>query len=141
MMRPLKTQRGLSLIEVLVAMTIFCVGMLGLLAMYGRTIGNYSDAKYRADAALLADALIGNIWVNRGSAALYAYTGTGTNATIQPWLSQVAATLPNGAATVAVAGSSAAGGATVTVTLTWQPPDGSVIGAHSHVQTATIVNP
>jgi type IV pilus assembly protein PilV len=137
----MKSQRGLSLIEVLVAMSIFCIGILGMLAMYGRTIGNYSDAKYRADAALLADAILGDMWVNRTSVASYAYAGIGSNPTLSPWLSQVAASLPQGAATVSVSGDPAAGGALVTVSLTWHPPDGSTVGSHVHVQTATIVNP
>jgi len=55
---------------------------------------------------------------------------------ITPWLSQVQATLPNGNATVAVAGT------TVQVTVTWQPPNAAAAGqTHRHVEIATIQNP
>jgi len=137
---PLGARRsgGFSLIEIMVAMTIFSIGVLGLLGMYGNTLTNYSDAKYRTDAAMLADALISEVWVNRANVASYAYGGTGTNSTLQPWLTEVAGTLPKGSATVTVNGTATAG-ATVTVALSWQPPDASA--AHTHVEVATIQNP
>ncbi len=129
--------RGFSLIEVLIAMTIFSFGILGMLGMQARAIGNFSDAKYRTDAALLSDALINDIWVNRANIANYAYTSGGTAPTpVQSWLSQVQATLPNGAANVTVAGSQ------VTVTVTWVPLDAAAIGqTHTHTETTTIQNP
>jgi len=132
-----RASRGFSLIEVLVAMTIFSFGILGMLGMQARAIGNFSDSKYRTDAALLSDALINEVWVNRANIANYAYTSGGTApAPVQPWLSQVQATLPNGAANVTVAGNQ------VTVTVTWQPLDAAAIGqTHTHTEIATIQNP
>ncbi|HUD25123.1 MAG TPA: type IV pilus modification protein PilV [Burkholderiaceae bacterium] len=128
--------RGMSLIEVLVAMTIFAFGILGLLGMHARALSGFSDAKYRTDAALLTDGLINNIWVNRTAIGSYAYaTGTPSSA-VQPWLSEVQSTLPKGAGTVAV------NGTTVTVTVTWQPPAAAAAGqTHQHVEIATIQNP
>jgi type IV pilus assembly protein PilV len=127
---------GMSLIEVLVAMTIFSFGILGMLGMHARAISSFSDVKYRTDAALLTDSLLNDIWVNRNNLANYAYAGSGTVPLIQPWLSQVNATLPNGNATVTVAGS------TVQVTVTWQPSDAVASGqTHRHTEIATIQNP
>ncbi len=129
-------ERGVSLIEVLVAMTIFSFGILGMLGMHARALTTFSDVKYRTNAALLTDSLINDIWVNRANIANYAYAGSGTVAQIQPWLSQVQATLPNGAATVAVSGTN------VVVTVTWQPPNEVAANqTHRHVEIATIQNP
>jgi type IV pilus assembly protein PilV len=131
-----QASRGISLIEVLVAMTIFSFGILGMLGMHARAITSFSDVKYRTDAALLTDSLLNDIWVNRANVANYAYAGSGTVPLITPWLSQVQATLPNGNATVAVAGN------TVQVTVTWQPPNAVATGqTHRHVEIATIQNP
>jgi type IV pilus assembly protein PilV len=128
--------RGISLIEVLVAMTIFSFGILGMLGMHARAITSFSDVKYRTDAALLTDSLLNDIWVNRANIANYSYAGSGTVPLIQPWLSQVQATLPNGNATVAVSGT------TVTVSVTWQPPSAAASGqTHRHTEIATIQNP
>lgn len=129
-------EHGVSLVEVLVAMTIFSFGILGMLGMHARAIASFSDIKYRTDAALLTDSLINDIWVNRSNLSSYAYSGSGTAPVIQPWLSQVAATLPRGAGTVTVNGS------TVQVTVTWQPPNATAAGlTHRHSEIATIQNP
>jgi len=128
--------RGISLIEVLVAMTIFSFGILGMLGMHARALASFSDSKYRTDAALLTDSLLNDIWVNRANLASYAYSGGAGATTLQPWLSQVRATLPSGDATITVAGS------TVQVTVTWQPPNAAAINqTHNHTEIATIQNP
>jgi type IV pilus assembly protein PilV len=128
--------RGISLIEVLVAMTIFSFGILGLLGVHARALTNFSDAKYRTDAALLTDSLLNDIWVNRANMSSYAYSGGSASSAVQGWLSEVRATLPGGNATVTVASS------TVQVTVTWQPPAAAAAGqTHTHTEIATIQNP
>ena len=62
--RPLSAQRGFMLIEALVAILIFALGILGLVAMGGRAVGAQSDAQYRTEAAGLADAIAGEIAIN-----------------------------------------------------------------------------
>ena len=127
--------RGITLIEVRVAMTIFAFGILGMLGMQARAISELSDAKYRTDATLLSDALINDIWADRANIANYAYPGTGTvPAPVQPWLSEVQATLPSARANVAVAG-----GNQVTVTVQWQPLNSTT--QHQHTEIATIQSP
>jgi len=136
----MKATKGFSLIEVLVSLTIFSVGVLGLLGMYGRTVTNYSDAKYRTDAAMLADALISDIWVNRANATAYDNTSSGTgNTTLARWLAAVNAALPKGTATVTVTPIAGTTGVTVKVALGWTPPDTTT--AHQHIEFANIQNP
>jgi type IV pilus assembly protein PilV len=127
-------QSGLTLIEVLVAVTIFAFGILGLLGMHATALATFSDAKYRADAALLADGLINQIWIDRANLASYAYaSGTGGD-TVKGWVDGAVKTaLPGADAVVAVAG------AQVTVTVTWQPPNAAQ--ARQHVVVATIQEP
>ncbi len=130
-----KASQGITLIEVLVAMTIFAFGILGMLGMQARAISELSDAKYRTDATLLADALINDIWADRANIGNYAYGGSGTVPTsVQPWLSEVQATLPSARATVAVAG-----GNQVTVTVQWQSLNSTT--QHQHTEIATIQSP
>jgi type IV pilus assembly protein PilV len=127
--------RGITLIEVLVAMTIFAFGILGMLGMQARAISELSDAKYRTDATLLSDALINDIWADRANIANYAYAGSGAVPTpVQPWLSEVRATLPNASANVTVNG-----GNQVTVTVQWQPLNATA--QHQHTEIATIQSP
>jgi len=64
-------QSGFFLIEALVAMLIFSLGILGMVALGGTAIGAQTDARYRTDAAALADEMASAIVVNvaRDSAA------------------------------------------------------------------------
>lgn len=127
--------RGMTLIEVLVSMTIFAFGILGMLGLQARAISEVSDAKYRTDATLLADALINDIWADRANIASYAYGGTGTAPTkVQSWLTEVQAVLPTGNASIAVNG-----GNQVTVTVNWQPLNAAT--QHQHIEIATIQSP
>ena len=48
-------QSGFMLIEALIAILIFSLGILGMVAMGGTAVGAQSDARFRTDAAALAD--------------------------------------------------------------------------------------
>ncbi len=61
---PISRQHGVVLIEALVAILIFSLGILGLVALGGQAVGAQSDAQYRTEASGLADAIAGEIAVN-----------------------------------------------------------------------------
>ena len=66
-----RNQSGFFLIEALVAILIFSLGILGMVALGGTAMCAQTDARYRTDAAALADELASAIVVNvdRDSAA------------------------------------------------------------------------
>ena len=124
---------GMSLVEVLVSTVIFAVGILGLLSANATAFTTFSDAKYRVDAALLADRLLGEIWVDRGNVADYAHPGgTYSFGRLTPWLNEVNRTLPGADATVAVIGTE------VSVTVSWQPRGDQ---RRQHIAVATLQEP
>lgn len=110
--RPLRLQRGSTLLEVLVAVLIFSFGILGLVAMQVRATQYSVDAENRNRAALLADDLAAQMRLAR--------TVTLPTAQITAWQTRLAdATtqgLPNGTATVDVTGN------TALITIRWRPP-------------------
>lgn len=55
---------GMVLIESLIAMLIFSIGILALISMQVAAIKLSTDAQYRAEASLLANKLIGMMWVS-----------------------------------------------------------------------------
>jgi type IV pilus assembly protein PilV len=91
--RPSK-QTGFMLIEVLVAMLIFAFGILAIVGLQASSIKQSSGAKYRTDASLLANDLIGRMWVtDRSFATLNAqFSTSGTEYT--NWLPNVESALP-----------------------------------------------
>jgi type IV pilus assembly protein PilV len=69
-------QRGFFLIEAMVAILIFALGILGLVAMGGTAVSSQSDAQYRTEASSIADAIAGEIalGIDRSSEANKAAT-------------------------------------------------------------------
>jgi len=57
-------QDGFFLIEAMVAILIFALGILGLVAMGGTAVSSQSDAQYRTNASSLADAIAGQIAIS-----------------------------------------------------------------------------
>jgi len=129
-------QRGATLLEALIGILIFSVGILALVGMQALAIKHMSDAKYRSDAAFFANEIIGQMWVNRGSLGSYAYVGSGTPpAAINGWVTSIRNALP-GVTAVANLPIITVAGTTVTVTVRWQLPGGSEV--HRHITMAYI---
>jgi len=93
--RPRSTREGgFFLIEALIAILIFSLGILGLVAMGGAAIAAQSDAQYRTEAAALADEIASKISLNvdrYNAANAYASTAASIAATLGPFVHQ-----PNG---------------------------------------------
>jgi type IV pilus assembly protein PilV len=59
-----RAQGGFFLIEAMVAILIFALGILGLVALGGTAVASQSDAQYRTEASTLADAIAGEMALN-----------------------------------------------------------------------------
>ena len=128
-------QRGATLLEALIGILIFSIGILALVGMQALAIKHMSDAKYRSDAAFFANEIVGQMWVNRGSLGSYAFSGSGAPpAAIDGWVTSIRNGLP-GVTPAANLPIITVVGTTVTVTVRWKLPDSSV---HSHVTMAYI---
>lgn len=56
-------QRGMLLLEALIAILIVALGVLGTVGLYARSIQDVDDAKFRGEAALLVNTLVGQMWL------------------------------------------------------------------------------
>jgi len=149
-----KSQSGIMLLEALIAILIFSLGILTVVALQATSIKLTGDAKYRTNATLLANQLIGQMWVSPGDvAALKASFETGGTA-YNAWLADV--TSPEGLPGVVAASAGvtstlptvtvdATPGATagqVTITLFWRTPEMPLNNdalRHRHIVTSQIV--
>ena len=91
--RPASQQKGIMLLEALVGILIFSIGILAMLGMQAIGIRNTIDAKYRSEAAYLASEIVGQMWVDRTNIASYDDAGAG-NARRTAWNTRVASLLP-----------------------------------------------
>ncbi len=108
---PNKLQKGSVLIEAMVALVIFSMGVLALVGLQSAMIKNSSDNRYRAQAQLIAQTHIANMMAFGGDAANYIN---------QIDRDQIRTQLPNGTLTF-----SALTNTMVTVTVGWQVPGGN----------------
>jgi len=139
-------QQGVVLLEALIGILIFSLGVLALVAMQAVSVSNVSNARYRTEAAFLANEIIGQIWADRGvdyaKADNYKVSaGSGGNDSSKAWVDKVYSMLPGSDANppdVAIA-TPAAGGRQVTVTIRWRAPD--ALTASNHVAEAFISDP
>lgn len=66
LVKPHSSQSGVMLLEALIAILIFSFGVLGIVGMQATAINTVQDAKFRSDAALLANELIGEMMARKG---------------------------------------------------------------------------
>lgn len=101
--------QGFTLVEVLVALIVLSIGLLGIAALYVETLRANRTALFRTDAVTLASDLADRIRANRDPEGAYACpdpcdpTGGGNAIAIDDlteWLGTVQAQLPGGSANV-----------------------------------------
>jgi type IV pilus assembly protein PilV len=134
-------EAGSVLLEALIAIVIFSMGILAIVGMQTTAVKAAADAKFRSNASLLATELIGKMWVtDRTGATMQAlYQGGGgvNGAAYTAWLAEVIATMPGVSAAVnqpVVVIDPATG--MVTVTISWKVP--SEPAAHSYAVVAQV---
>lgn len=121
--------RGVVLIDVLISVVVFAVGVLAIVGLQSVAVQQSSQAQYRAEATMLVNSLISRMWLtDRQVATLSARFATG-GADYEAWLATVEAQLPGVAdfpPTVVVdsvpSGPASPPTSRVTVTLQWKPP-------------------
>jgi len=113
-------QQGVVLLEALVAILIFSMGVLALVGLQAAMIKGTSDSKYRADASFIAQQRIGLMWSDPANALGKVETNT-----------DISDLLPNGTRSVAATGTGQ-----YVITVTWQQPGPEPV--HNFVTTASI---
>ena len=133
------TQKGTVLIESMISILIFSLGVLAVVGLQAVAVQSVTDSKSRSDAGMLANRLIGEMWVNRANLASYAYAGSGTApSSLTNWMSSVNY-LPNATTYPPVITVDAVNNV-VTITLRWQLPEDKAKGLppHNYTTVATI---
>ena len=97
-------QQGVVLVEAMIAILIFSMGVLAVVGLQAAMIKNTADSKYRADASYIAQQKIGQMWANPDNLATYPGTTT-----------DISTLLPGGSLTITQPAANQ-----FTVTVTWQ---------------------
>lgn len=100
-------ENGVVLLEALIAILIFSLGVLGIVGLQAAMIKNAGDARYRVDAAYIAQQRLGAMAMDQSHLAAYEETGT-----------DISTLLPDGTRDLAYDANTRI----ATVTVFWQQP-------------------
>ena len=116
-------QQGVVLLEALIAILLFSMGILALVGLQAAMIKNTSDSKFRSEASYIAQQRIGVMWADPDNIPAYLEPAPGTDIP----------SLPNGKRIVTRPDPAAN---QFQITVTWQQTGQS---QHNFTTTATIV--
>jgi len=142
-----KTTAGFAMIEVLVAVLLFAIGILGLVGLQASMTQAQTESKVRADAANLVDELATLMWsdvgTNVANLAAYKAAGCGGNLHCNAWLTKLGEKLPGGTLDSldfrdGVTDTTLDDYGMVTVTLKWSLPSGAT---NQYVATFNVAPP
>jgi type IV pilus assembly protein PilV len=115
-------QKGSVLLESLISILIFSIGLLGLVGLAAQALNQSGQSKARNDASNLASELIGDMWISASAPVGFDTT---------TWQARVAANLPGGTATVTPSGTQ------VAIVITWADAKNAGV-RHQYSTTAQI---
>ena len=99
-----RSQRGVTLLEVLISIVVLSVGLLGYAGLQTVSMKNNTSAFQRSQATMLTYDIVDRMRANKPNLASYgvAIGALGSYADVISWKNDVAAALPDGEASVAV---------------------------------------
>lgn len=124
MLAPLASSRtaGSALIESLLALVVFSVGLLSLLMLLTSALKQSDNARYRSEASFLASDLIGQMWSGDRTLQSLRQRFDSASDTYQRWLVLVQSTLPGVTADRNQPELKIDDSRNITLTLHWQSP-------------------
>lgn len=138
-------QRGMMLIESLISLVVFSIGVLGLVTLQAQSIRHVSDTQYRGEAVFLVNSLVSQMWADDQTGAdpayfanTYGHASAGAGYRI---FAEAVKTLPGASLTANAPRVSVDDGPTttskvVTISVFWQMPGEA--GPHNYSTTAVI---
>lgn len=127
--RRLRRQAGVALLEVMIAVILLGIGLLGAIGLQARSYAALADAGQRAEATIQADKLLGMMNNDVANIASYALVADGqATAAVAPWLAETRALIPGATATVVVARQGQRW--RVDVTIAWRRKQGGDTNRH-----------
>lgn len=115
--RPARRARGVVLIEVLIAILLFSIGVLGLIGLQATAVKNTSESQFRVEAALLADSLTAQMRTSPAVTRAVDFASPG-GTRFAAWATGVTSSLPGAGANPPSVDTS--NYPTVTITISWR---------------------
>lgn len=116
-----RAQRGVALLEAMIACVILAIGLLGTIGLQARAYSAMNDAGTRAEAVIASDKLFGMMSTDTANLPAYAIAaGAQPGAALAPWYADTRKAIPGAVISVALAPAPVGNSTAVTVTITWK---------------------
>jgi len=129
-----RAQRGIALLEALIAVLILAIGLVGTLGLQLHSQKALADAGMRSEATIAASELIGLMNTDLDNLGDYTLAAGGQpNARLAVWHAALLEQLPGASASIAVAPEADTERTAVTITIEWQRSENDGANKHSIV--------
>ena len=129
---PSRRQRGVALLEALLAAVLLAIGLLGTIGLQARAYSALSDASMRAEATIAAERLIGVMTADSDSLLAYRLSAGGTPGTrLAAWYAATRKSIPGATVSVTVVPGTGGGAANVSIAISWQRKSGGMSNMHT----------
>lgn len=128
----LRRQAGVALLEVMLAVLLLGIGLLGTIGLQARAYSALSDASMRAEATMATEKLLGvmNADLPNVAAGSYVFDGVAAPSTaLAPWVTETQTFIPGARITVAVVGQNRR--YQVDIAIRWKRKNGAADNVHS----------
>jgi type IV pilus assembly protein PilV len=151
-----KHQAGVAILEALIAILIFSIGVLGIVGLQARSVQGLGEAGFRSQAVQHADELISEMWTSDPGRRRTLYQSATPGLMYQAWANNVTSgsrQLPGAAANpptvvvtsvqtpIAILPGSSFFTSDVTITIRWVAPGAAPGVISQYVTTARILEP
>jgi type IV pilus assembly protein PilV len=126
-----RRQRGVVLLEALLATLILAIGLLGAIGLQAKAYSALSDASMRGEAAIASERLLGtmsNDWLNLADYALAA--NAAPSARLASWHAATLAAVPGATITITLTPTVDLSRTEVLVTISWTRKAGAPVNTH-----------
>ena len=126
-----RAERGIALIESLIAVLILGIALVGTLGLQARSVAALSDAGLRAEATIAANQLLGMMNTDIANAAAYAVAkAAAPGARLAPWHAEVRTRIPGATIEVGVTPTAGTSRTEVDIVIGWQRTTDSQVNVH-----------
>ena len=136
----LRLQRGIALLEALLAVLLLAIGLIGTVGLQARSMAAMTDAGLRAAATMAAEHLLGIMNSDQANLASYAMAmGGAPSAQLAPWYNDTRSRIPNAQIEVEVINTAGTRHFRVNLLIEWTRKSGGVTNSYSvnsHIATS-----
>lgn len=129
--RARRVQRGIALLESLLAILLLAIGLIGTIGLQARSVAALADAGMRAEAAIAANKLLGIMHTDIANVSSYRMSAGATPpARLVQWHRETTRLIPGASVAVGVTPSVGAAPAVVNIEISWRRKASTPLNTH-----------